>query len=180
MLPRNWEKLVQTWLDEDIPGFDIGGYVVGSKEETAILYGKTDGVLAGKPFFDRVFTLLGCKVCVCLWIAGFLIGYLRSVYAPRWVTILKLRRAISCRLLVDTRCYSKVHARLLCELNHIQLSVVNVTSPPSRLLALIPECGILIFPVVAMLRRAGALGIAAISATVFGGGASLIVLLKPD
>lgn len=63
LLPRNWEKLVQTWLDEDIPGFDVGGYVVGSKEETAILYGKTDGVLAGRPFFDRVFTLLGCKVC---------------------------------------------------------------------------------------------------------------------
>ena len=62
LLPRNWEKLVQTWLDEDIPGFDVGGYVVGSKEETAILYGKTDGVLSGTPFFDRVFTLLGCKV----------------------------------------------------------------------------------------------------------------------
>lgn len=62
LLPSNWEKLVQTWLDEDLPGFDVGGYVVGSKEETAILYGKTDGILAGKPFFDRVFTLLGCKV----------------------------------------------------------------------------------------------------------------------
>ncbi|CAM9465341.1 unnamed protein product [Pylaiella littoralis] len=62
LLPHNWEKLVQTWLDEDIPGFDVGGYVVGSKEETAILYGKTDGILAGRPFFDRVFTLLGCKV----------------------------------------------------------------------------------------------------------------------
>ena len=64
LLPRNWEKLVQIWLDEDLPGFDVGGYVVGSKEETAILYGKTDGVLAGRPFFDRVFTLLGCKVCI--------------------------------------------------------------------------------------------------------------------
>ncbi len=63
LLPSNWEKLVQAWLDEDIPGFDVGGYVVGSKEEKALLYGKTDGVLAGRPFFDRVFTLLGCKVC---------------------------------------------------------------------------------------------------------------------
>ncbi|CAM9907716.1 unnamed protein product [Scytosiphon promiscuus] len=62
LLPHNWERLVKTWLDEDIPSFDVGGYVVGSKEERAILYGKTDGVLAGRPFFERVFTVLGCKV----------------------------------------------------------------------------------------------------------------------
>lgn len=62
LLPRNWDSAVQAWLDEDIPGFDIGGYVVGSKEETAVLYGKTDGIMAGRPFFERVFTLLGCKV----------------------------------------------------------------------------------------------------------------------
>lgn len=62
LLPRNWDSVVQAWLDEDIPGFDIGGYVVGSKEETAVLYGKTDGIMAGRPFFERVFTLLGCKV----------------------------------------------------------------------------------------------------------------------
>lgn len=61
-LPANWQKLVQTWLDEDLPGFDVGGYVVGDKEETAILYGKADGVLAGRPFFDSVFSLLNCEV----------------------------------------------------------------------------------------------------------------------
>lgn len=65
LLPQNWEKLVQTWLDEDLPGFDVGGYVVGSKEETAILYGKNDGVLAGRPFFERIFAVLGCKVYRC-------------------------------------------------------------------------------------------------------------------
>ena len=62
LLPHNWGKLVQLWLDEDIPGFDIGGYVVGSKLETAVLYGKSYGLLAGRPFFDRVFILLDCKV----------------------------------------------------------------------------------------------------------------------
>lgn len=62
LLPRNWEKLVQAWLDEDIPSFDVGGFVVGGKKETAVLYGKTDGIMAGTPFFDRVFTLLGCEV----------------------------------------------------------------------------------------------------------------------
>lgn len=62
LLPANWQHLVQTWLHEDIPGFDIGGFVVGNKAETALLYGKADGVLAGRPFFDCVFDLLDCKV----------------------------------------------------------------------------------------------------------------------
>ncbi|CAM9566100.1 unnamed protein product [Discosporangium mesarthrocarpum] len=62
LLPPNWQKLVQTWLDEDIPSFDVGGFVVGDKEQTAVLYGKTDGVLAGRPFFERIFSVLDCKV----------------------------------------------------------------------------------------------------------------------
>ncbi|CAM9146195.1 unnamed protein product [Choristocarpus tenellus] len=62
LLPPSWEKLVQTWLDEDIPSLDVGGFVVGDKEQTAILYGKSDGILAGRPFFDCVFSILGCKV----------------------------------------------------------------------------------------------------------------------
>lgn len=66
LLPPNWKKLVQRWLDEDIPSFDIGGYVVGDKEETAVLYGKSDGVLAGSPFIDGIFGLLDCKVSTAL------------------------------------------------------------------------------------------------------------------
>lgn len=62
LLPANWKNIVQTWLDEDIPGFDVGGYIVGDKVETAVLYGKADGVLAGRPFFDSVFAVLKCKV----------------------------------------------------------------------------------------------------------------------
>lgn len=62
LLPSNWHKVVQSWLDEDMPGFDIGGYVVGDKQQTALLYGKTDGMLAGRPFFDRIFAVLNCKV----------------------------------------------------------------------------------------------------------------------
>lgn len=62
LLPFNWQKVVEAWLDEDIPSFDIGGFVVGDKEETAILYGKSDGVFAGRPFFDRIFTVLKCQV----------------------------------------------------------------------------------------------------------------------
>ncbi len=46
------------WLKEDLPAMDIGGYVVGDKPSTAILYGKSAGVLAGSPFFEAVFTEL--------------------------------------------------------------------------------------------------------------------------
>jgi nicotinate-nucleotide pyrophosphorylase (carboxylating) len=40
---------------EDIPSFDYSGFVVGSKPEHAILYGKGEGVLAGVPFVNMVF-----------------------------------------------------------------------------------------------------------------------------
>lgn len=29
LLPPSWEKKIDEWLDEDIPSFDYGGYVVG-------------------------------------------------------------------------------------------------------------------------------------------------------
>ncbi|CAM9535681.1 unnamed protein product, partial [Chrysoparadoxa australica] len=62
LLPPNWKRLVQQWLDEDIPSMDIGGFVVGDKPETAVLYGKSNCMLAGRPFFEQVFHLLGCTV----------------------------------------------------------------------------------------------------------------------
>ena len=46
----------------DIPKFDIGGFVVGSKEEEALLLAKSPGVICGRPFFDAVFSALDCKV----------------------------------------------------------------------------------------------------------------------
>jgi nicotinate-nucleotide pyrophosphorylase (carboxylating) len=51
-----------SWLQEDVPGFDFGGFVVGEKPETATLYGKSSGVLAGVPFFDEIFKQLDCAV----------------------------------------------------------------------------------------------------------------------
>jgi len=62
LLPPSWETLVDTWLDEDIPSFDYGGYVVGEKLEKAVLLGKANGMLAGVPFFTRIFERLGCHV----------------------------------------------------------------------------------------------------------------------
>lgn len=62
ILPPHSKKLVQSWLEEDIPSFDIAGVVVGSKKEKAVLLCKSPGVLCGKPFFDLIFSELGCQV----------------------------------------------------------------------------------------------------------------------
>lgn len=56
------QNLVCSWLVEDAPSVDVGGYVVGEGVETAVLLCKSKGVLAGVPFFDKVFTELSCKV----------------------------------------------------------------------------------------------------------------------
>lgn len=62
VLPPGWKTVVAGWLKEDCPSFDYGGFVVGDKQESAILYGKTPGVLAGVPFFEEVFQQLDCTV----------------------------------------------------------------------------------------------------------------------
>jgi nicotinate-nucleotide pyrophosphorylase (carboxylating) len=62
LLPPSWKTQVTAWLAEDTPSFDYGGYVVGESERTATLWGKSDGVIAGRPFFDEVFTQCGCTV----------------------------------------------------------------------------------------------------------------------
>ncbi|KAF4324372.1 hypothetical protein BBO99_00003244 [Phytophthora kernoviae] len=49
-------------MEEDIPSFDVGGFVVGESPETALLLGKSAGILAGVPFFTQVFESLGCNV----------------------------------------------------------------------------------------------------------------------
>jgi nicotinate-nucleotide pyrophosphorylase (carboxylating) len=46
---------VSAWLKDDCPKLDIGGFVVGDKEETATLYCKSATVLAGVPFANEVF-----------------------------------------------------------------------------------------------------------------------------
>ncbi|CAI5717860.1 unnamed protein product [Hyaloperonospora brassicae] len=62
LLPPSWATHVQQWLEDDVPSFDVGGFVVGETEETALLLGKSAGVLAGAPFFTEVFRTLGCRV----------------------------------------------------------------------------------------------------------------------
>jgi len=63
LLDISWNKsILWDWLKEDIPSFDYGGFVVGSKPEQAILFGKSEGVLAGCPFFEEIFKILNCQV----------------------------------------------------------------------------------------------------------------------
>ncbi|KAI8968992.1 Quinolinate phosphoribosyl transferase [Mycotypha africana] len=62
LLATNYKTLITGYLEEDIPSFDYGGFVVGEKEQKAILYCKAEGVVAGVPFFDEVFRQLDCKV----------------------------------------------------------------------------------------------------------------------
>lgn len=73
LLPPHYRRLVEDWLQDDVPTLDIGGYVVGSDPVEAYLLfkGVPEGacgaavqgaVLAGVPFFSAVFESLGCTV----------------------------------------------------------------------------------------------------------------------
>ena len=62
LLPQNLEQVIQGWLHDDMPSFDVGGLVVGTEEKKAKLLMKSSGVFAGKPFFQQVFEMIGCKV----------------------------------------------------------------------------------------------------------------------
>ena len=62
LLPPSWKTQVTAWLAEDTPSFDYGGFVVGEAPKTAILWGKSAGVVAGRPFVDEVFVQCGCTI----------------------------------------------------------------------------------------------------------------------
>ena len=58
----NIDDTVRQWLQDDMPSFEVGGLVVGDVHRHAVLWMKSPGVLAGKPFFEAVFRVLGCTV----------------------------------------------------------------------------------------------------------------------
>ena len=62
LLPSHFTTQVTTWLAEDTPSFDYGGFVVGSEERTAQLLCKSPGILAGIPFVEEIFKQLACAV----------------------------------------------------------------------------------------------------------------------
>lgn len=59
--PVHLQDTVRAWIKEDTPNFDYGGFVVGEKEEKAVILCKSPGVLAGTPFVDAIFSELNCK-----------------------------------------------------------------------------------------------------------------------
>lgn len=60
--PGKLRTLVSSWLSEDVPSLDGGGYVVGETPARADLLLKSPAVLAGRPFVDAVFKELECSV----------------------------------------------------------------------------------------------------------------------
>lgn len=62
LLPPSWKTQVTAWLDEDTPSCDYAGFVVGEQPRKATLWGKSAGIIAGRPFVDEVFSQCGCQV----------------------------------------------------------------------------------------------------------------------
>ncbi|GAB1292712.1 Nicotinate-nucleotide pyrophosphorylase [Apodemus speciosus] len=54
--------LANGWLQEDCPGLNFASLVTGSAPSQAVLWAKSPGILAGRPFFDAIFTQLNCQV----------------------------------------------------------------------------------------------------------------------
>lgn len=42
LLPPEYKRTIASWLHEDCPSFDYGGFVVGEEVKTAKLYAKSD------------------------------------------------------------------------------------------------------------------------------------------
>ncbi|KAK8791068.1 hypothetical protein WA158_005699 [Blastocystis sp. Blastoise] len=62
LLPPTFKETVHSWIKEDIPSFDYGGYVVGDDIHEATLFAKSPGIISGIPFFTEVFNYLNCTV----------------------------------------------------------------------------------------------------------------------
>ncbi|XP_036597964.1 nicotinate-nucleotide pyrophosphorylase [carboxylating] [Trichosurus vulpecula] len=60
--PRTLEALADSWLREDCPGFDYAALVAKAAPSRAVLWAKSPGVLAGRPFFDAIFSRVDCQV----------------------------------------------------------------------------------------------------------------------
>ena len=64
LLPASgeWKQDVTNWLSEDVPAFDVGGFVVGKDHKSATLLAKSNGVLCGVPFATEVYKQCGLSV----------------------------------------------------------------------------------------------------------------------
>lgn len=62
LLPPQYLDEVKAWLAQDCPSYDIGGFVVGDKMETASLYMKSSGVLCGLAYANGLIEHMGLSV----------------------------------------------------------------------------------------------------------------------
>eukprot|EP01062_Namystynia_karyoxenos_P018929 TRINITY_DN17071_c0_g1_i1.p1 TRINITY_DN17071_c0_g1~~TRINITY_DN17071_c0_g1_i1.p1 ORF type:complete len:323 (+),score=97.66 TRINITY_DN17071_c0_g1_i1:86-970(+) len=62
LLPPSLQSTAAEWINHDIPGFDVGGAVVGSTPACAVFYAKSNLVVAGQPFVEAIYANLGCAV----------------------------------------------------------------------------------------------------------------------
>ncbi|XP_006914295.1 nicotinate-nucleotide pyrophosphorylase [carboxylating] [Pteropus alecto] len=60
--PATLAALADGWLREDCPGLNYAALVTGAAPSQAVLWAKSPGVLAGRPFFDAVFARVSCQV----------------------------------------------------------------------------------------------------------------------
>lgn len=57
-----WKNQISSFLEEDIPSFDYGGFVVGNSEKTAAIYMKASGIVCGQVFVNEVFKQCEVKI----------------------------------------------------------------------------------------------------------------------
>ncbi|XP_036681858.1 nicotinate-nucleotide pyrophosphorylase [carboxylating] isoform X2 [Balaenoptera musculus] len=60
--PATLAALAESWLREDCPGLNHMALVTGAAPSQAVLWAKSPGVLAGRPFFDAIFAQVNCQV----------------------------------------------------------------------------------------------------------------------
>jgi nicotinate-nucleotide pyrophosphorylase (carboxylating) len=62
LLPPTAFSCIEGWIHDDMPTTDVGGFVVGDKEETADLWCKSSCIVAGKAYAQAVFDFFGLDV----------------------------------------------------------------------------------------------------------------------
>ena len=62
LVPPNIKETVKLWIEEDLPLLDVGGYVVGDKEEIGHLLCKSSCTMAGRPWAQATYDYFGLEV----------------------------------------------------------------------------------------------------------------------
>jgi len=62
LIPKSFDKIIESWFQEDIPSINYHAFIVGDQQQKATLYMKQSGVVSGLAFFSRIFQKLDCEV----------------------------------------------------------------------------------------------------------------------